>query len=219
MEKDREIFLNYMKEIILYVLRETQKRIDEFDKIGDLSGSEILSDKVIKPYEKIYKALLSSKIDELKDDEFEYLKNMLEDIKEKNCIDEKKIEQLMKRRVELKGKSGAEVVEKFYKYSLNRALEKKDKIVEKYNDLCKEEQNLDYLLKETIQEQEQFDIIYKLQPVREKIRAIEDKYIVIEDEIKKIKNRLENRWSFEIYGVIPESELLEVYKSVFDIKE
>ncbi|MGL4945456.1 MAG: hypothetical protein ACRC4Z_04260, partial [Fusobacteriaceae bacterium] len=144
---------------------------------------------------------------------------MVEEIREKNSLSEEKILNNLEKRATLKEKSGAIVVKKFFKYNLNRLLDKKDKIAEKYNELALEEQNLENLLKDTIQEEEQFDIIYKLQPVREKLREIEEKYLRVEKDMNQLKRKLESKWPYEIYGVISEDELLEKYKEAFKMED
>ncbi|MGL4786933.1 MAG: hypothetical protein ACRC2Q_08655, partial [Cetobacterium sp.] len=144
---------------------------------------------------------------------------MVEEIREKNRLPLEKIQETLKKRIELKDKSGAIVVKRFFKYNLNRLLDKKDKILNRYNQLATEEQNLENLLKDTIQEEEQFDIIYKLQPVREKLRDTEDKYLVVEKDINQLKKKLESKWPYEIYGVVSEEELLETYKEAFKMED
>lgn len=215
----REDFKEYAIEIVLSVLRVTSNQIDKFNEIGDLSGKEILEEKVIKPYEKIYGALLEMDLNKLGDEEKENLVKSLEDIREKNNLSVEQIEKNLEAKEKYKKESGAEVVKKFYKYNLNRLLEKKDILVEKYNNLAKEEEKLENLLKDTIQEAEQFDIIYQLQPVREKLREVEKKYLELEKEIETIKNKLESKWTYEIYSIISEGELLETYKEIFKMEE
>ncbi|WP_418964234.1 hypothetical protein [Cetobacterium sp.] len=216
---ERENFIAYAQEVILTVLKMTSTQLDKLREMGDLSGVEILEEKVIVPYERIYGALLEMKIDKMDDEEFESFKNMVEEIREKNELSMEKIEEELGKRELFKEKSGATVVKRFFKYNLNRLLDRKDKIVEKYNELAVEEQNLENLLKDTIQEEEQFDIIYKLQPVREKLRGIEDKYLLVERDINQLKKKLESKWPYEIYGVVSEEELLETYKEAFKMED
>lgn len=216
MERD---FKNYSLEVILTVLKITSNQLDKMKEIGDLSGTEILQEKVIAPYEKIYGALLEMDMDKMSSDEIENFKKTLEDIREKNGLTVEGIEKSLELRGKYRGHSGSEVVEKFYKYNLNRLLDRKDKIVEKYNELATEEENLENLLKDTIQEVDQFDIIDRLQPVREKLREIEKKYIAVEEDIKVLKGKLESKWPSEIYGVISEEELLETYKDTFKMED
>ena len=215
----RDEFILYAQEVILTVLKTTSLQLDKLKEIGDLSGVEILEEKVLVPYERIYGALLEMKIDKMDSKEFEAFENMVEEIREKNNLSIDMIEENLEKREKLEGKSGAIVVKRFFKYNLNRLLDRKDKIVEKYNKLAMEEQKLENLLKDTIQEEEQFDIIYKLQPVREKLRDTEDKYLVVEKDINQLKKKLESKWPYEIYGVVSEEELLETYKEAFKMED
>ena len=216
---ERERFRVYAQEVILTVLKMTSVQIDKLREMGDLSGVEILEEKVVIPYEKIYGALLEMKVENMSDDEFKPFEEMVEEIREKNSLSVEKVLENLEKREKLKGVSGATVVKRFFKYNLNRLLDKKDKITEKYNELALEEQNLENLLKETIQEEEQFDIIYKLQPVREKLREIEQRYLSVERDINQLKRKLESKWPYEIYGVVSEEELLETYKEAFKMED
>ncbi|MEG0135649.1 MAG: hypothetical protein RR682_06520 [Cetobacterium sp.] len=215
----REDFKDYALEVALTVLKVSSTQMDKLKEIGDLSGIEILQGKVISPYERIYGALLEMNVDKMSDEEFNSFKEMVEELRVKNDLTVDTIEKAMKKRVEFKGHSGAKVVEKFYKYNLNRLLDKKSKVEEVYNSLAAEEQKLENLLKDTIQEEDQFDIIYKLQPVREKLRDIEMKYVKVEKDINELKRKLESKWPYEIYGVISEEELLETYKEAFKMED
>ncbi|MEG0068792.1 hypothetical protein [Cetobacterium sp.] len=215
----REDFKDYALEVALTVLKVSSTQMDKLKEIGDLSGTEILQGKVISPYERIYGALLEMNVDKMSDEEFNSFKEMVEELRVKNDLTVDTIEKAMKKRVEFKGHSGAKVVEKFYKYNLNRLLDKKSKVEEVYNSLAAEEQKLENLLKDTIQEEDQFDIIYKLQPVREKLRDIEMKYVKVEKDINELKRKLESKWPYEIYGVISEEELLETYKEAFKMED
>lgn len=214
----RERFKEYGIEIMLIVLRKTLKKIEEFEKKGDISGKEILEKEVIIPYENIYKSLLEIEIDKYTEEEFEYLKKTLEDIRIKNLIEKEEIEKNIELRRKYKGKSGLEVVERFFRYELNRALDRKDEIQKYYSVLLEKENELQLQLSDAIQEEEQFDIIYSLQPVRKEMRELEEKYLDIEKNIKNIKNRIDSKWYYEIYGIISEEELLKTYKNIYNIK-
>lgn len=217
MKKDK--FREYALEVALTVLKISSTQLDKLKEKGDLSGVEILQEKVICPYERIYGALLEMKVDKMSDEEFNSFKEMVEELRVKNSLTTEAIENALKRRDDLKNNSGSKVVEKFYKYNINRLLDKKSKIVEVFNSLGIEEQKLENLLKDTIQEEEQFDIIYKLQPVREKLRDIEIKYVKVEKDIDELKKKLESKWPYEIYGVVSEKELLETYKEAFKTED
>ncbi len=216
---ERKEFKKYAIEVVLTVLKMSSVQMDKLKDTGDLSGTEILQEKVITPYERIYGALLEMNVEKMDDEEFKSFQDMVEEIRTKNNVSKEQVETAMIKRVENKGRSGAKVVEKFYKYNLNRLLDNKEKVVEAFDKYSIEEQKLENLLKDTVQEQEQFDIIYELQPVREKIREIEQKYISLEKEINEVKTKLESKWPYEIYGVVSEEELLETYKETFKMEE
>lgn len=216
---ERKEFKKYAIEVVLTVLKMSSVQMDKLKDTGDLSGTEILQEKVITPYERIYGALLEMNVEKMDDEEFKSFQDMVEEIRTKNNVSKEQVETAMIKRVENKGRSGAKVVEKFYKYNLNRLLDSKEKVVEAFDKYSIEEQKLENLLKDTVQEQEQFDIIYELQPVREKIREIEQKYISLEKEINEVKTKLESKWPYEIYGVVSEEELLETYKETFKMEE
>nr|WP_307775591.1 hypothetical protein [uncultured Cetobacterium sp.] len=216
---ERKEFKKYAIEVVLTVLKMSSVQMDKLKDTGDLSGTEILQEKVITPYERIYGALLEMNVEKMDDEEFKSFQDMVEEIRTKNNVSKEQVETAMIKRVENKGRSGAKVVEKFYKYNLNRLLDNKEKVVEVFDKYSIEEQKLENLLKDTVQEQEQFDIIYELQPVREKIREIEQKYISLEKEINEVKTKLESKWPYEIYGVVSEEELLETYKETFKMEE
>lgn len=50
---ERENFIAYAQEVILTVLKMTSTQLDKLREMGDLSGVEILEEKVIVPYERI----------------------------------------------------------------------------------------------------------------------------------------------------------------------
>lgn len=214
----REKFKKYGQEIMLMVLRTTSKKIEELEKIGDISGREILEKDVITPYEKIYKSLSDMEIDNYTDEEFEYLKKTLEDIREKNSLAVAEVNKNLELREKNRGKSGSEVVERFFKYELNRALDRKDEIQKRYEKLLERENILQLELGNAIQEEEQFEIIYSLHPIKKEMRELEEKYLEMEKNIKNIKNKIDSKWYYEIYGIISEEELLKTYKNIYNIK-
>ncbi|MEG1188840.1 MAG: hypothetical protein RSD34_00285, partial [Cetobacterium sp.] len=74
-------------------------------------------------------------------------------------------------------------------------------------------------LKDTIQEEAQFDIIYKLQPVREEYRVLEAQLLKLDSTIKTLRKKINFKWNYEIYGTISKDELLKVYKNSFKMGE
>ena len=106
----KEEFISYAQEVILTVLKITSTQLDKLREMGDISGEEILTEKVLLPYEKIYGALLEMKVDKMNEEEFNSFKDMVEEIREKNRLPLEKIQETLKKREELKNKSGAKKI-------------------------------------------------------------------------------------------------------------
>ncbi len=209
----------HLKEIVLIILRKTFLRSEELKRLGDINGEEILNKEVILPYEKIYLTLENENIENLTDEEIEKIKGIISELKARNCLTDEEIEESLRLRTSLKEKSGAKVVKKLLEYQLNRLLERKESLIRVYEKLSIEEQNYENLLKETIQEAEQFDIVYKLHPIRKRLREYESEHQNLKSQIELLQSKLATKWSYEIYGTIDESELLKSYKDFFKLEE
>jgi len=83
--------VEYLLEAILQVFRIINKKIEDFKKIGDISGIEKLEKEVIPLYEKFYNGLkeFSSNENSLKKEEFENIKINVDNILKVYSIDEK----------------------------------------------------------------------------------------------------------------------------------
>ena len=66
-------------------------------------------------------------------------------------------------------------------------------------------------LKNAIQEDEQMECIYKLQPVREKYRDLENKVLEVQGKLDIVNNKLESKWQYEIYGTLSKEEMLKTF--------
>ena len=128
-------------------------------------------------------------------------------------LKEKYIRAQIEKREELKGNSGAEVVEKFFKYKIKELKKIKGDLLQKLNKLLDKEEKLNLDLSNAIQEVEQLEIIEKLQPVRAEFRSLSlqlDKY---QKELEETENKLLKKWYYEIYGTTDKDILLKVYNS------
>lgn len=216
---NRDNIKEYALELLLQILKTADNQIKEYEKIGDISAIEILKENVIKKYEALYLGVLETDFSQMGSDQLEFFEKTLKEISEKNNIDSNFILKQLSKRNELRGVSGAEVVENLLKYELSKLLEAKQNLVEKIEATLVEEEKLENQLKDAIQEQEQFDIIYELSPVRSKFRSLETKLLSLEENILTVRNKLDSRWPYEIYGTISKDELLKVYKDNFNMGE
>ena len=205
--KNNEI-LKFSIEVILQVLKMTEKKAAELKKIGDLSGEELLEKEVIPKYEKLYGGLTGA---EFKGEDLTEIKKHIENIMEKNGLSEEFIKSQAALREKLKGESGAEVIKRFFEYEKKELEKTKWILLEKIEKILDEEEHLSMEMKNAIQEEEQIGYIYKLQPVREKYRELEEKIMKAQGKIDILKKKLESEWYYEIYGTVSKDEMLKIY--------
>lgn len=211
--KECNEILKFSTEVILQVFVKINKRVEELKNNDEISALEILQNEVIPKYEKLYKGLKT----EIKEDEeidiekFENIKKYIYDIMKENSFSEEFIRTQMKLREKFQGESGAEVVKKLFEYEKKQMENTKYNLLDKVNKVLDREDKLAMDLKNAIQEEEQIECIYKLQPVREEYRALEEKVLRVQKNIDDLKKKLDSEWTYEIYGTISKDEMLNTY--------
>lgn len=211
--KECNEILKFSTEVILQVFVKINKRAEELKSNDEISALEILQNEVIPKYEKLYKGLKT----EIKDDEeidiekFENIKKYIYDIMRENSFTEEFIRTQMKLREKFQGESGAEVVKKLFEYEKKQMENTKYNLLDKVNKVLDREDKLAMDLKNAIQEEEQIECIYKLQPVREEYRDLEEKVLRVQKNIDDLKKKLDSEWTYEIYGTISKDEMLNTY--------
>lgn len=210
--------LKFCIEVILQVLKMTDNKIKELREKGDLSGAEILENDVITKYEKLYGGLTGEAVQKLEEKELAGIKEHIENIIEKNNLTKEFIEAQLELREKLKNNSGAEVIKKFFQYEKKELENKKSYLLEKVSKLLDEEEKVSMLMKNAIQEEEQIEYIYQLQPIRAEYRNLEKKILKIQEKIELLKKKLDSEWYYEIYGTISKNEMLKSYNEVMNKK-
>lgn len=209
--KDNEI-LQFSREAILQVLRKVNTKIEELKKNDEISAIEILQRDVVSKYEKLFKGLNNEISDDEKDENIlQNIKKYILDILHDNGITTEFIFEQMKLRQELKGNSGAEVVKNLFEYEKKELTKKKYDLLDRVNKVLDEEEKLAMDLKNAIQEEEQMECIYKLQPVREKYRELEEKLMNVQKKLEDVDKKINSIWEYEIYGTIPKEEMLKAF--------
>ncbi len=87
-------------------------------------------------------------------------------------------------------------------------------LLEKVSKVLDEEERVSMLMKNAIQEEEQIEYIYQLQPIREKYRELESKIFKVQDKLDLLKKKLDSEWYYEIYGTVSKDEMLKTYNEV-----
>lgn len=211
--KECNEILKFSKEVILQVFVKINKRMEELKRNDEVSALEILQNEVVPKYEKLYKGLKIelSENEEIDKEKFENIKKYIYDIMKENGFTEDFINSQIKIREEIKGESGAEVVKKLFEYEKKQMENTKYNLLDKVNKVLDKEDKLAMDLKNAIQEEEQIECIYKLQPVREEYRALEEKVLRVQKNIDELKKKLDSEWTYEIYGTISKDEMLNTY--------
>ena len=209
-------FIKYAKEICLQNLFLADNIKVDLKNQDKLFEAERIEKEVISKYENIYLLLEEETLLNIykKDKKiFEKIKETIEKMAKDSNLKEEYIKVQIEKREELKGNSGAEVVEKFFKYKIKELKKIKGNLLQKLNKLLDKEEKLNLDLSNAIQEVEQLEIIEKLQPVRAEFRNLSlqlDKY---QKELEETENKLLKKWYYEIYGTTDKDILLKVYNS------
>jgi len=209
-------FINYAKEICLQNLFLADNIKVDLKNQDNLYEVERIEKEVISVYENIYLSLDEEFLLNLYKENkkaFEQLEETIEKMKKDANLKDEYIKTQIKKRIELKGNSGAEVVEKFFKYKIKELKKIKGDLLQKLNKLLDKEEKLNLDLSNAIQEVEQLEIIEKIQPVRVEFRNLSlqlDKY---QKELEETENKLLKKWYYEIYGTTDKEILLKAYNS------
>ena len=209
-------FIDYAREVCLKSLLWADNIKVDLKSQDNSYEVERIEKEVISVYENIYLSLdeeILLKLYKENKKAFEQLEKTIEKMREDTNLKDEYIKTQIKKRKELKGNSGSEVVEKFFKYKIKELKKVKGDLLQKLNKLLDKEEKLNLDLSNAIQEVEQLEIIEKLQPVRAEFRNLSlqlDKY---QKELEETENKLLKRWYYEIYGTTDKDILLKVYNS------
>lgn len=211
--------IEYGREICLQNLLLMTRLKEDLSQKGDISGVEKLDKDVLPIYENIYFSLEEEQIKVMIEEKTEFLEKIEENLekilKNSNLNREFIFEQLQKRK-DLKGKSGAEVIKKFNTYKLKNYKKQRAELLNKISSILDQEEKLNLKLSNAIQEEEQLEIIEKIQPIREKYRELEKKFNIFQKEIEHCENIINKKWPYEIYGTREEKEFLDVFMKVYE---
>ena len=209
-------FIKYAKEVCLQNLFLADNIKVDLKNQDNLFEAERIEKEVISKYENIYLLLEEETLLNIykKDKKiFEKIKETIEKMAKDSNLKEEYIKVQIEKREELKGNSGAEVVEKFFKYKIKELKKIKGDLLQKLNKLLDKEEKLNLDLSNAIQEVEQMEIIEKLQPVRAEFRSLSLQFDKYQKELEETENKLSKKWYYEIYGTTDKETLLEAYNT------
>ncbi|MDC7955909.1 hypothetical protein PKF05_08735 [Fusobacterium simiae] len=209
-------FIKYAREVCLQNLFLADNIKVDLKNQDNLYEVERIEKEIIPVYENIYLSLDKEILFNLYKENkkvFDQLKKTIDKMKKDSNLKDEYIKTQIKKREDLKGKSGAEVVEKFFKYKIKELKKIKGDLLEKINKLLDKEEKLNSDLSNAIQEVEQLEIMEKLQPIRAEFRKLSIQLDKYQKELEETENKLLKKWYYEIYGTISREVLLKVYNS------
>ena len=209
-------FIKYANEVCLQNLFLADNIKVDLKNQDNLYEVERIDKEVISVYENIYLSLNEGFLLNLYKENkkaFKQLEETIEKMKKDANLKDGYIKNQIKKREELKGNSGAEVVEKFFKYKIKELKKIKGDLLQKLNKLLDKEEKLNLDLSNAIQEVEQLRIIEKLEPVRAEFRRLSIQLDKYQKELEETENKLSKKWYYEIYGTTDKEILLKAYNS------
>ncbi len=215
LEKIKE-FKKFASEVVLKVLTEMDKDYQNYQNLEDYDGMQKVKLEFIPKYEKLYLEFsnnISENLDDLDDKKIESLMNIVNDIMKVHKINLDYILDEVEKRTNLKGKSGAEAVEKLFKYQIKELELKMAKLLEQGNTILDSEAKLEAALRDAIQEDDQMGILDQLVAVRSKWSTLKKKTIQCKTVLDGLKESLVKKWTYDIYGTISQQELKKVFST------
>ncbi len=215
LEKIKE-FKKFASEVILKVLVKMDKDYQNYQNLDDYDGMQKIKLEFIPKYEKLYLEFsndISENLGDLDDKKIESLMTIVNDIMKVHNINIDYILDEMEKRETLKGKSGAEAVEKLFKYQIKELELKMEKLLEQANIILDREAKLEASLRDAIQEDAEMEFLDQLVVVRSKWSVLEKKTIQCQTALDGLKESLVKKWTCDIYGTISQEELKKVFSS------
>ena len=215
LEKIKE-FKKFASEVILKVLTKMDKDYQNYQNLDDYDGMQKVKLEFIPKYEKLYFEFsndISENLDDLDDKKIESLMSIVNDIMKVHNINIDHILNEMEKREKLKGKSGAEAVEKLFKYQIKELELKMEKLLKQANTILDSEAKLEAELRDAIQEDDQMKILDQLVVVRSKWSTLEKKTIQCKTALDELKESLIKKWTYDLYGTISQEELKKVFST------
>ncbi|OQY42640.1 MAG: hypothetical protein B6227_01370 [Fusobacteriia bacterium 4572_74] len=209
-------FKKFASEVILKVLMKMDKDYQNYQNLDDYDGMQKIKLEFIPKYEKLYLEFsnnISENLDDLDDKKIESLMSIVNDIMKVHNINIDYILDEIEKRENLKGKSGAEAVEKLFKYQIKELELKMEKLLRQADTILDSEAKLETELRDAIQEDDQMEILNQLVVIRSKWSALEKKTIQCKTALDGLKESLVKKWVYDIYGTISQDELKKVFST------
>lgn len=214
-------FKKFASEVILKVLMKMDRDFQNYQNLDDYDGMQKVKLEFIPKYERLYLEFsndISENLDDLNEKKIESLMTIVNDIMKVHNINIDYILNEMEKRENLKGKSGAQAVEKLFKYQIKELELKMKKLLEQANTVLESEAKLEAELRDAIQEDNQMEILDQLIIVRSNWSILGKKTIQCKKALDGLKESVIKKWTYDIYGTISQEELKKVFSTEIENK-
>ncbi len=218
----REVVITIGKEAVLAMLNKyniileklnKQSKEESFDET--LENLKEKNKKLYYEYLKLYFKieLLAAGAEEKINEDVEKLYKIIEKVVEVEELDVEELKEKVRQRDLYKANSGSEAVRNLFEYQIKEFQKKLNEIKETHKNLLFDMSQAKKNMENSIQESEGQVELEKILKT-EKLAAIEEEKIMkLEKSISDLKNKLEERWHYEIYGTISADDLKETILS------
>lgn len=202
------------REVCLNILKLADEELKKGSEDEDHEKVKSIMSEVIPKYERFYNEFGGEVLENIEEEVIDKVEEIIYKMIEDNNLDEEALWDDVRKRIELKGDSGADVVRNLYKYQLKELKEEKNKLLDVEKQLMEKQRELEKALADCIQQDEEMKAFEKVRDNSLKLDKLDDKLNFIEVKIEEIEYNVKSNWRCDIYGTLSKDEMLEVYKDV-----
>ncbi len=203
------------REVCLELLKVADDELRRSIEVEDIEKKKSILKDVIPHYQRIY-AEFDRELDEYDIDEemVEKVEAIVYKLLEDNKLDEEKLWDNVRLRLEFKGDSGAEAVKNLFDFQLKEVKDEINKLLTIEKDLLEKQKKFEMELADAIQEKDEIVAFEKVKTNSDKIDKLGHKLEELEIKVLELEYNLRTKWRYEIYGTMSKEKVLEIYKDV-----
>ncbi len=203
------------REVCLELLKIADEELRNSKEIEDKEKEKSILTDVIPHYQRIY-AEFDRELDEYDIDEemVEKVEEIVYKLLEENKLDEEKLWNNVRVRLEFQGNSGAEAVKNLFEFQLKDIKDEINKLLSIEKELLDKQKKFEMNLADAIQEKDELEAFDKVRENSDKIDKVGKKLEELEIKVLELEYNLRTKWRFEIYGTMSKEKVLEIYKDV-----
>lgn len=203
------------REVCLELLKVADEELRRSIEVEDIEKKKSILKDVIPHYQRIY-VEFDRELDEYDIDEemVEKVEAIVYKLLEDNKLDEEKLWDNVRLRLEFQGDSGAEAVKNLFEFQLKEINDEISKLLSIEKELLDKQKKFEMELADAIQEEEELKAFEKVKGNSDKIDKLGAKLEELEVKVLELEYNLRTKWRYEIYGTMSKENVLEIYRDV-----